>query len=119
VCITPRANVHEMVETARSIAEKFHGELIGAYVHQPDISAADQAALDQKLTMARSAGASIEILHGEDPVDAILHFARARGITQLFIGHSQRSGLWSRLWGNPVDKIISRSRGMDVRVFPQ
>jgi two-component system, OmpR family, sensor histidine kinase KdpD len=119
VCITPRANVHEMVETARSIAEKFHGELIGAYVHQPHISAADQAALDDKLAMARSAGASIEILHGEDPVDAILHFARARGITQLFIGHSQRSGLWSRMWGNPVDKLIHRSRGMDVRVFPQ
>ncbi|MGA2182991.1 MAG: hypothetical protein ABSH47_08175 [Bryobacteraceae bacterium] len=119
VCITPRANVHEMIETARSIAEKFHGELIGAYVHQPHISAADQAALDDKLAMARSAGASIEILHGEDPVDAILHFARARGITQLFIGHSQRSGLWSRLWGNPVDNFIHRSRGMDVRVFPQ
>ena len=119
VCITPRANVHEMIETGRSIAEKFHGELIGAYVHQPHISAADQAALDQKLTMARSAGASIEILHGEDPVDAILHFARARGITQLFIGHSQRDGLWSRLLGNPVDKFIHRSRGMDVRVFPQ
>ena len=119
VCITPRANVHEMVETGRSIAEKFHGELIGAYVNQPHISAADQAALDDKLTMARAAGASIEILHGEDPVGTILEFARARGITQLFIGHSQRSGLWSRLWGNPVDKFIHRSRGMDVRVFPQ
>lgn len=119
VCITPRANVHEMVETARSIAEKFHGELIGAYVHQPHISAPDQAALDEKLTLLRSAGASIEMLHGEDPVDAILQFARARGITQLFIGHSQRAGLWARMWGNPVDKLIYRSRGMDVRVFPQ
>jgi len=119
VCITPRANVHEMVETARSIAEKFHGELIGAYVHQPNISTNDQAALDEKLAMARSAGASIEILHGEDPVDALLDFARSRGVTQLFIGHSQRSGLWARLLGNPVDKIIHKSRGMDVRVFPQ
>jgi two-component system sensor histidine kinase KdpD len=119
VCITPRANVREMIETARSIAEKFHGELIGAYVHQPHISTVDQAALDDKLAMARSAGATIEILHGEDPVTAILEFARGRGITQLFIGHSQRSGLWSRLLGNPVDKLIHRSRGMDVRVFPQ
>ena len=119
VCITPRANVHEMVETARSIAEKFHGELIGAYVSQSNISSADQAALDEKLAMARSAGASIEILEGEDPVDTLLEFARSRGVTQLFIGHSQRSGLWSRLWGNPVDRIIYRSRGMDVRIFPQ
>ena len=40
-------------------------------------------------------------------------------VTQIFIGHSQRTGLWSRLLGNPVDQLIRRSQGMDVRVFPQ
>jgi two-component system, OmpR family, sensor histidine kinase KdpD len=119
VCITPRANVHEMIETARIIAERFHGELITAYVNQPQISAADQTALDEKMAIARAAGARIEILDSENPVDAILDFARSRGITQIFIGHSQRSGLWSRMLGNPVDQLIRRSRGMDVRVFPQ
>ena len=119
VCITPRANAHDMLETGRIIAERFHGELIAAYVSQPETSPADQAALDARLAIARAAGASVEILDGEDPVGTILDFARARGITQLFIGHSQRSGLWTRLWGNPVDKLIRRSEGMDVRIFPQ
>jgi len=119
VCITPRANVHEMIETARIIAERFHGELITAYVNQPQISPADQTALDEKMAMARAAGARIEILDSENPVDALLDFARSRGITQIFIGHSQRSGLWSRMLGNPVDQLIRRSRGMDVRIFPQ
>jgi two-component system sensor histidine kinase KdpD len=119
VCITPRANVHEMIETARIIAERFHGELITAYVNQPQISAADQTALDEKMAIARAAGARIEILDSENPIDALLDFARSRGITQIFIGHSQRSGLWSRMLGNPVDQLIRRSRGMDVRVFPQ
>jgi two-component system sensor histidine kinase KdpD len=119
VCITPRANVSDMIATARVIAEKFHGELIAAYVHQPGISTADQGALDEKLAVARAAGASVEILDGEDAVATILDFARSRRITQLFIGHSQRSGWWARLMGNPVDKLIRRSEGMDVRVFPQ
>jgi two-component system sensor histidine kinase KdpD len=119
VCITPRANVRDMIETAQIIAERFHAELIAAYVDQPDISPEDQAALDARLTIARTAGARIEILKGDNPVDAILDFASSRGITQLFIGHSQRSGLKTRLLGNPVDKLIQRSRGMDVRVFPQ
>jgi K+-sensing histidine kinase KdpD len=83
------------------------------------MSPRDQAALDEKLALARTAGARIEILDGEDPVDTILEFAGAQGVTQLFIGHSQRLGLRSRLWGNPVEKLIRRSRGMDVRVFPQ
>jgi two-component system sensor histidine kinase KdpD len=119
VCVTPRANASEMIETGRIIADRFHGELIVAYVNQPDISPSDQAALEQKLDAARAVGACIEILEGDDPVDAILDFAQSRGITQLFIGHSQRSGVWSRLVGNPVDKLIRRSRSIDVRVFPQ
>lgn len=119
VCITPRANVEEMIETARTIAGRFHGELFVAYVNQPNISESDRAALSERLELARSAGARIEILDGDDPVTAILDFARSKGITQLFIGHSQRSGIGSRLWGNPVDQLIQRSRGMDVRVFPQ
>jgi len=119
VCITPRANAHEMIETARVFAQRFHAELIVAYVRQAQISAADQAALDEKLAVAREAGARIEILEGEDAVDAILDFAHSAGITQLFIGHSQRSGAWQRVWGNPVDQLLRRSRGMDVRVFPQ
>ena len=119
VCITPRANVRAMIDTGKIIADRFHGELIVAYVEQPGISETDQAALDEKLQVARAAGACIEMLKGEDPVEAILTFVRSHGITQLFIGHSQRAGLWSRLWGNPVDKLIRGSPGVDIRVFPQ
>ncbi len=118
VCITPRANMQEMMEMAQIIAQRFHGELTVAYVNQPNISSVDQAALDARLAIASAAGAHIEILEGDDPADILLEFARSRGITQLFVGHSQRTGL-SRLWGSPIEKLIRDSRGMDVRVFPQ
>jgi two-component system sensor histidine kinase KdpD len=118
VCITPRANMQEMMEMAQIIAQRFHGELTVAYVNQPNISSMDQAALDARLAIASAAGAHIEILEGDDPADTLLEFARSRGITQLFVGHSQRTGL-SRLWGSPIEKLIRDSRGMDVRVFPQ
>jgi two-component system sensor histidine kinase KdpD len=119
ICITPRSNVQEMIDTGRIIAGKFHGEMLVAYVNQPAISAEDRLALEERLQIARTAGAKIEILEGEDPVAAIVDFAQSRGVTQLFIGHSQRSGWAARLWGNPVDKLIQRSHGMDVRIFPQ
>lgn len=119
VCITPRANIREMMETALMIVEKFHGELIVAYVNQPDISQEDQVALEERLEIAQAAGAHIEILEGDDPGNAILEFAKSRGVTQLFVGHSQRSGMKTRIWGSPIDKLIRSSRGMDVRVFPQ
>ena len=118
VCITPRANMQEMMEIAQIIAKRFHGELIVAYVKQANISPEDQSALDARLAIANAAGAHVEILEGDDPADTLLEFARSRGITQLFVGHSQRTGL-ARLKGSPLDKLIWEGRGMDVCVFPQ
>jgi two-component system sensor histidine kinase KdpD len=117
VCITPRANAIEMIETARTVADRFHAELIAAYVKQPELSDAENAALEDKLIFAKSAGAEVAILDGEDPVDTIVDFARSRSITQLFIGHTQSLRKWP--WSDSVDKLIRKSRGMDVRIFPQ
>jgi two-component system, OmpR family, sensor histidine kinase KdpD len=117
VCITPRANAREMIRTARMIAERFHAEMMVAYVKQRVLSAEDQAALEEKLELARTAKARIEILDGEDAIEAILDFARSHAITQLFIGHTQSIRKW--FWSDPVDKLIRRSHGIDLRIFPQ
>jgi two-component system, OmpR family, sensor histidine kinase KdpD len=118
VCITPRANMQEMMEIAQIVAQRFHGELVVAYVKQANISPEDQSALDARLAIANAAGAHVEVLEGDDPAETLLEFARSRGITQLFVGHSQRTGL-SRLRGSPLDKLIWEGHGMDVCVFPQ
>ena len=117
VCITPRANAREMIEMARIIAERFHAEMTIAYVKQEGLSADDQAALEEKLALARSTVAQIEILDGEDAVEAILDYANSHAVTQLFIGHTQSIRGWP--WSDPVEKLISRSHGMDLRIFPQ
>jgi two-component system sensor histidine kinase KdpD len=56
VCITPRSNIGVMLDTAGLIAEKFHAELIVAYVNQPNISEAERAALEERLYTARAGG---------------------------------------------------------------
>ncbi|HEY6249686.1 MAG TPA: amino acid permease [Candidatus Angelobacter sp.] len=118
VCMTSRADAREMIETGQVVARRFHGELMVAHVNEPHLSRTDRIALEKRLDLARAAAIHVEILDGDDPVDTILEFARSRGATQLFIGHSQRSRLWSSVRGNNVDRLIQKSRGMDVRIFP-
>lgn len=118
VCITPRTQTERMIERGQLAARRFHGELTVIYVDDPHLSAVDRALLDQKLALACAAGAHTEVLSGAEPMEAILAFARARGITQLFIGHSREAGFWSQLRGNRVDKLIQNSRGIDVHIFP-
>lgn len=118
VCVTPRSNGRVMIESGKRNADRFHGDLIVAYVSQPNTSAEDQTLLDGHLETARGVQAKVEILDGEDAVDVILEFARERGVTQIFVGHSLREKWWQRLAGSPLDRLIRRADGIDVRVFP-
>src|SRR5262249_43185274 len=119
VGITPRSDARPILESGKRNADRFHGELFVAYIRQPDISPQDQAALDKNLEIAREVGATVHVLDGRDPVRALIQFARQNGVTQIFIGHSQRQGWWHRFRGNPVERLIDLAEGIDVRVFPQ
>ncbi|HPT25231.1 MAG TPA: universal stress protein [Bryobacteraceae bacterium] len=118
VCVTPRSNASLMISRGKRQAERFHGELFVAYVEQDRMTPADRATLEQNLEEARQAQAHVEILHGEDPVTAILRFAEKQGVTQIFVGHSLRRGWRQSFFPNPVDRLILEADGMDIRIFP-
>ncbi len=118
VCVTPRANARAMIESGRRNAQRFRGELIVVYVRQPRLTGAGQSILESHLALAREAGARVEVLEGDEPVQAILQFARDNGVTQIFIGHSLQQNLRTRLFGGPVDRLIREAEDMDVRIFP-
>ena len=118
VCLTARANSETMMDMGARIARRFSGELYAIYVQQTSLNPGDKAALDARLECAREAGAIVEVLASDEPMEAILRFARAKNITHIFIGHSLRKSWWSRLFGNPVDHLIRNAEGIDVCIFP-
>jgi two-component system sensor histidine kinase KdpD len=118
VCITPRSNASVMIRRGRRQADRFHGELHVVYVDQDETTVEDRNRIDRHLSLAREANAEVHVLRGEDPVRCILSFAEQHGITQIFVGHSQRHGWLDRLRPNPVERLILETEGMDVRIFP-
>jgi two-component system, OmpR family, sensor histidine kinase KdpD len=118
VCLTPRSNAALMLARGRRQADRFHGELFAAYFEHGDLPAAERAALEKKLEEARAVRAEVVILRGADFVGSILDYAQQHGITQIYVGHSQRQGFWQRFASNPVERLIAESVGIDVRVFP-
>jgi two-component system sensor histidine kinase KdpD len=118
VCMTARSDASPMIASGRRNATRFHGELFAVYVEQPELTPQDRESLERNLKLAREAGAAVKVLRGPAPVEAILNFAMEHGITQIFIGHTQRRGWWNRLVGTPVDRVIRSAQGIDVQVFP-
>jgi two-component system sensor histidine kinase KdpD len=118
VCITPRSNARVMIHRGRRQADRFHGELHVIHVEQEEMSASDEHRIKEYLSFAREAQAHVDAVRGDDPVRAILRFAEAHGITQIFVGHSHRRGWLDRIRPNPVERLILEAEGMDIRIFP-
>jgi two-component system sensor histidine kinase KdpD len=118
VCLTPRANVPRMLASGKRNADRFHGDLVVVYVEQPGMGPEDKAIMDRAFEHACELGAETRVLEGDEPIEAILRFARANRITQIFVGHTLRQGWWRRFTGGPLDRLIQAAEDMDVRVFP-
>jgi two-component system sensor histidine kinase KdpD len=118
VCVSPYADAADIIASGRRNADRFHGELFAAYVNRPEITPEERTVLERNLAQARAAGARIEALDGEDPADTIMQFARAHGITQIFLGNRMSNSWWDRIFGTPVEHLIRAAENIDVRVFP-
>ncbi|MBV8817889.1 MAG: universal stress protein [Acidobacteriaceae bacterium] len=118
VLLSPRTAMERIIETGARNRDRFHGELIVAHGNKPDWTPQERQRLQEGLEMARQKGAEIVELDAEDPVDAVLHLARERGITQIYVGHKGRDSWLERAFGNELDRLIRSAEGMDVRVFP-
>lgn len=119
VWVTPHSDAAAMIASGRRNADRLQGEFFAAYFSQPDLSLDEKAALDKNLAYAHNVRARIELLDAEDHVNAIIRFARAHGITQIFVKRNAHESLWDRFFGNPIDRLIEVAEGIDVRVFPK
>src|ERR1700686_4050947 len=118
VCMTPHSNAPAMIESGKRNKERFQGELHAVYVCEPGRSKRERATIRKYFDAAKKAGAATEVLESDDPISAIVDFARENRITQIFIGHSGHSSWRDRLFGEPVVRLFLAAEGIDVRVFP-
>jgi two-component system sensor histidine kinase KdpD len=118
VWLSPSADAKRMLDSGARNRDRFHGELIAVHLNRPDWSPEQRQAVQNSLELARSKEAEVVELDGEDAADAVLAFARQRGITQIYVGQRSRDSWWERCFGNDLDRLIRAADGIDVRVFP-
>ena len=119
VCMTPHSNALAMIESGERNKERFQGELYAVYVCEPGRSKRERDTIRRYFDAAKKAGATTEVLESDDPISAIVEFAREKRITQIFIGNSVHNTWRERFFGDPVLRLIRAAEGIDVRVFPR
>jgi two-component system sensor histidine kinase KdpD len=121
VCLSTAPSNARIIRTAAQMAEAFRGTFTALFIETPDFSAAtseDKQRLQDNMRLARTLGAAIETVYGDDVAFQIGEFARLSGVTRIVIGRSMTER--GRLFRKPTltEKLIANSGDSDIYIIP-
>jgi two-component system, OmpR family, sensor histidine kinase KdpD len=111
----------ELLRKASRVAGRLNSDWYCVYVQTPEeradrIDTAVQRRLVENIQMAQTLGAEVVKLVGEDVAEAIMRFAREKGVTLILVGQSQRSWWRRTRHGSVTDRLMKNTQGLDVFV---
>jgi len=122
VCLSsssPRAAT--LVRKGSRLAGRLNSDWFVVFVQTPSespelIDAETQRRLMANSDLASEMGAEVVRLEADDPVEAILDFARSHGVGHIVVGRSHRSR-WRQLLGRSIPlRLVREASGIDVHV---
>lgn len=118
---SPRAN--KLIRYGARIAQRYRGEfyvisiepqgfLKNSFTHE------QWKTIEQHEELARNLGAEVYRLKGKNISKKILEFSTEKKITQIVLGHSNRSKIFSFFKGSVINYIIEHSKEAEIRIIP-
>jgi two-component system sensor histidine kinase KdpD len=113
VLVTPDPSSAAVIRRAKRVADYLHGDCIALGIIEKE----GAEAIDRHLGFARNLHIESQMLEPEgDAADAVVHFARERGVTQIFLSHSKKGGAMNFFRNTIDERIIARSPDMQVTI---
>ncbi|QQS09101.1 MAG: sensor histidine kinase KdpD [Phycisphaerales bacterium] len=120
VAVGPSPTSARLIRATRRMATELRAPWYAVAVERPSAGAMpkhERANLDVNLRLAQSLGADVTTLHRENVPDALVDFARDRGVSRLVVGKTAEPR-WKQLLGmSVVDRIVRRSGDLEVLVI--
>ena len=71
------------------------------------------------MSFARNLRIETHVIPGGDVPNAIAGFARARGVTQIFMGRSAPLPWWKRYRESIVQRLVRQARDMQITIVAE
>ncbi len=110
-----------LLQRGSRMAGRLNTDWFVVYVETPNeapelIDAEAQRHLLTNIEKARELGAEVIRLRGQDPVRALLDFARSHGVSHIIVGRSHQPW-WKRVLGRSVThRLLDEATGFDLHV---
>jgi two-component system sensor histidine kinase KdpD len=116
ICLTGRPSSAILIRRGKRVADYIHAECLA--VHVGDRSH-DTEAVERHMSFARNLRIDTHVITGRDVPAAITSFARARGVTQIFMGRSAPLPWWKRYHESIVQQVVRQARDMQITIVAE
>jgi two-component system sensor histidine kinase KdpD len=123
ICVTADPSAAMLIRRARRVADYLRADCFAVYVHTGtdlgDLPVARREAIERTLNLARNLHIETRVLPGSDQAKTLADFARAHGITHLFVSRP-RYGAWRWFPGrNLIHRIVREARDMEIIIVAE
>lgn len=123
VCVSSSPSAKRLIRRGALIARRYRCEWFVVAVESNGVfaqkwSQKDKEDLENNFTLAKQLGAATAILAGRNISDALAKFAREKNITQIVIGHSEKSPFQSLFTGSTAGALLSETKNIAIHVIP-
>jgi two-component system, OmpR family, sensor histidine kinase KdpD len=116
VCLSPTQSSLRLLRRGWRMARRLKGEVVAVYVESREPSATERAILQADFTLADQLQIPVETVVGSDIARELVRYAREKSITQLIVGHSDRSRFQELLQGNIINRLTRELRSIDLLI---
>ena len=116
ICLTGRPSSANLIRRGKRVADYLQADCLAVHVNT-DPAGRDN--VERHLSFARNLRIETHVLEGHDVPLAITEFARARGITQIFMGRSVPPAWWNPFSETVVQRLVRHARDMQITIVAE
>ncbi len=113
VCISPDQSSLRLLRRGWRVAQRMHGEIVAVYVESRPPGESENEVLKNDFALADRLSIPVVTVHGDVASELIL-YAREHRITQIIVGHSDRTRWQEFLRGSIIARLTQELRSVDI-----
>jgi two-component system sensor histidine kinase KdpD len=120
LCLTGRPSSAVLIRRGKRVADYLRAQCLAIHVAADGEETPEtRSAVERHLRFARNLRIDAHVIESRDVPRAIAEFARARGVTQIFMGRSAPRPWWQRFRENIVQQVVRQARDMQITIVAE
>ncbi len=115
ICISPSKPSLRLIRRGWRMAQKMNADSVALYVEEKESTEEEERILNDDFALAERLGIRVERTKGK-PLDEIIRYCKEHNVTQLVVGHSQKSKLEQITKGTLINDLVRELRTVDILV---